>query len=136
MIFTRRELTRWLRLTIFEFVLMITSFFLFSILLALKLDGQISLSWWEVFIPLFACDALVAYFDIIVFIRLYLANEDEVAFKRIIVNGSVILLLFIYKILLCQRLSGGNDLRYPVIHIPIFILAKGLLIRSCVIPDK
>ena len=136
MIFTLRELTRWLRLTVFEFFLMIVSFFLFSILLALKLDGKISLSWWEVFFPLFACDGLIAYFDIIVFIRLYLASEDEIAFKRIILNGAVILLLFIYKILLCQKLTGGNDLKYPVIHTPLFILAKGLLIRSCVIPDK
>ena len=136
MIFTLRELTRWLRLTIVELFLMTVAFFLFSIILALKLDGQITLSWWEVFAPLFACDILVAYFDIIVFIRLYLANEDEVAFKRIIVNGAVILLLFVYKILLCQKLTGGNDLRYPVIHTPLFILAKGLLIRSCVIPDK
>lgn len=136
MVFTLRELSRWLRLTVFEFCLMITSVFIFSILLALKLDGELSLSWWEVFIPLFGCDALIAYFDIIVFIRLYLANEDEIAFKRIIVNGAVMLLLFIYKILLCQKLTGGNDLRYPVIHTPLFILAKGLLIRSCVIPDK
>ena len=136
MVFTLRELSRWLRITVFEFCLMITSVFIFSILLALKLDGQILLSWWEVFIPLFACDALIAYFDIIVFIRLYLEKEDEIAFKRIIVNGAVILLLFIYKILLCQKLTGGNDLRYPVIHTPLFILAKGLLIRSCVIPHK
>lgn len=136
MIFTLRELTRWFRLTVFEFSLMIIALFLFSILLALRLDERISISWWEVFIPLFACDGLIAYFDMIVFIRLYLEGEDEIAFKRIFLNGAVILLLFIYKILLCQKLTGGNDLRYPVIHIPLFILAKGLLIRSCVIPDK
>lgn len=136
MIFTLKELTRWLRLTVFEFSLMIIAAFLFSILLVLRLDGKIFISWWEVFIPLFVCDGLIVYFDTIVFIRLYLEGEDEIAFKRVILNGAVVLLLFIYKILLCQKLTGANDLRYPVIHIPLFILAKGLLIRSCVISDK
>lgn len=136
MLFTLRELARWFRLTVFEFLLMIIAAFFFSILLALKLEQVLSLSWWTVFIPLFTCDGLVAYFDAIVFIRMYYAEEDEIAFKRLILNGAVLLLLFIYKILLCRKLTGGSDLQYSVIHTPIFILMFGLLIRSCVIPEK
>ena len=135
MIFTLRELTVWFRLTVFEFTLMIIAAFVFSILLALKLEDKFSMSWWTVFVPLFACDGLIAYFDAIVFIRMYIAKEDEVAFKRLILNGAVLLLLFIYKILLCQKLTGGNQLQYSVIHTPLFILIIGLIIRPCVIPD-
>ena len=136
MIFTLKELTRFVRLTVFEFAVMIVTLFIFSILLALKLDNIVTLSWWEVFIPLFACDGLIAYFDIIVFIRLYVDAEEEFAFKRLILNGAILLLVFIYKILMCQKLTGGNDLQFSLIHTPIFILIQGLMMRSCVIPDK
>ncbi len=116
---------------------MILAALIFSILLALKLEDLLSISWWTVFVPLFACDALVAYFDAIVFIRMYLDGELEVALKRVILNGCVLLLLSIYKILLCQKLTGKNDLQYSVIHTPIFILMFGLIIRStCGMPEK
>lgn len=130
MIFTLKEVIKWLGLSIFELWLHIVTIFVFSVLVAVKLEGG-TMSWWTVFIPLFACDGCVAYFSAIVFIRLYLAGDRRLAATRTLWSACVVALLLTYKILLCQRLEGIRDIDYAVIHVPLFILLKMLAVRAC-----
>ena len=131
MIFTRKEITIWLGLSIFEIWLHIISILTFTILLAVKLDNPTSMSWWTAFIPLFVCDGCIAYFTSIVCIRLYLNGDRRLSAMRTIWSFCVLVLVFTYKYLLCQRLQEESDLDYAIIHIPIFILQKMLAIRAC-----
>jgi len=130
MIFTLKEVIKWLGLSIFELWLHIVTIFIFSVLVAVKLEGG-TFSWWNVFIPLFACDGCVAYFSAIVFIRLYLAGDRRLAAMRTLWSACVVGLLLAYKIMLCQRLEGIREFDYAVIHVPLFILLKMLAVRAC-----
>ncbi|KAJ7372328.1 hypothetical protein OS493_019773 [Desmophyllum pertusum] len=131
MIFTLKEVIKWLGLSIFELWLHIMAFIVFSVLVAVKLEGGTTRSWWTVFIPLFVCDGCVAYFSSIVFIRLYLAGDRRLAAMRTLWSISVVALLLTYKITLCQRLEGIREIDYAVIHVPLFILLKMLAVRAC-----
>ena len=131
MLFSKKELTRWLGVSIFEIWLSVVCFFVFSIFLAMKLEGDITWSWWSVFIPLFAFDGCAGYFVAIVCIRLILENEKRKAALRALWNGSNLALLFVYKVLLCQRLELENLMTYSVIHTPVFIFLLMLTIRGC-----
>lgn len=131
MFFSKTELTRWLGVSIFEMWLSVNCFLVFSLFLALKLEGTIEWSWWTVFIPLFTFDGCAAYFVAIVCIRLILEKERRIAASRTIWNGSNLALLFVYKVLLCERLEERNILTYSVIHIPVFIFLLMLTIRGC-----
>jgi hypothetical protein len=131
MLFSRKELTRWLGMSIFEIWLSVVCFLVFSIFLAMKLEGDITWSWWSVFIPLFAFDGCAGYFAAIVCIRMVLENEKRKAALRTLWNGSNLALLFVYKVLLCQRLELENLMTYSVIHTPVFIFLLMLTIRGC-----
>lgn len=133
MLFTLKEIEKWLQVTVFEMSIACASALIFSILLALKLENVFDATWWTIFTPLYACDALIAYFDLIVFIHLYKANERNVAVKRIMINTSINLLLIIYKVLLCQQLEGVKHMRYSTVHSPLFVLLCVLLVRSCIV---
>ena len=131
MLFSRKELTRWLGVSIFEIWLSVVCFLVFTIFLAFKLEGDITWSWWSVFIPLFAFDGCAGYFVAIVCIRLILEKEKRKAALRTLWNGSNLALLFVYKVLLCQRLELENMMTYSVIHTPVFIFLLMLTIRGC-----
>lgn len=136
MIFTLKELKKWLQVTIFEFTMILLSVFVFSIMLVLKLEELIDISWWSVFIPLYTCDTLMVYFDLIVFINLYLVSEKRLAVKRIIINAVMLLLIIIYKVLLCQQLEGTRNMNYANLHAPVFLLFFFLLMRACFVYDN
>ena len=136
MFFTIKELKSWLLVSIFEVAMALTAAVVFSVLLVLKIENHIVAEWWTIFAPLFAFDILTAYFDIIVFIRLYLALDRSLAAKRLIINAVVILLLVIFKVLLCQKLEGTKHFPYSVIYTPLFVLLFLLLVRSCILSDK
>nr|XP_002156195.2 transmembrane protein 203 [Hydra vulgaris] len=89
MIFTLKELKRWILISIFEVSMALTVVLIFSVLLLLKIERHLDASWWTIFAPLFAFDILTAYFDIIVFIRLYLVLERSLAAKRLITNACI-----------------------------------------------
>ncbi|EDO34650.1 predicted protein [Nematostella vectensis] len=131
MLFTIKELTSWLGQSIFELWLYIVTLFVFSILLAIKIELPESMSWWTVFIPLYICDGCVAYFSTIVFIRLFLAGDKRLAATRTLWSFCVVSLVAAYKVLLCKRLEGTSSYGFAGIHVPVFILLLMLAIRSC-----
>lgn len=130
MILNIRELISWLGLSIFEIWLHVVSLLVFSVLLAVKLEHDDSMTWWNVFIPLFACEGCVAYFSAIVFMRLFLAGNRRLAGTRTFWTTVTIVLFLTYKIMLCQLLEKQRT-DYVVIHVPVFIFLKVLAVRAC-----
>ena len=148
MFFQLSELLRWLGLTVFEIWVALVCFTAFTVLLTLKVEvwtydpshslggDDISeqgsaVSWWVVFSPLFISDALNAYFCVIVFIRMYLEGSYKAALIRALWSLFMLALLFIFKYLLCQKLSDDTKLDYSEVMSPIFILLQLVMIRAC-----
>lgn len=133
MFFQLRELLRWLGLTVFEIWIALVCFTIFTILLTLKVENvlEASPSWWIVFSPLFVSDALNAYFCVIVFIRMYIDGSYKSALVRALWSLFMLALLFIFKYLLCQKLTGDTRLEYSEVMSPIFILLQLVMIRAC-----
>ncbi|KAF5288338.1 hypothetical protein FQR65_LT12072 [Abscondita terminalis] len=103
-------------------------------LIALKFDHNSNVyqySWWTVFCPLFASDALNAYFCIIVFIRMHLESSLKAALQRLAWSGNFIFMIFLFKFLLCKKLMGQWNLDYSEIFAPIYILLQLVAVRAC-----
>ena len=132
----------------FEIWVALVCFTAFTVLLTLKveiwnyqpsdslsvgdtIDEESAVSWWVVFSPLFISDALNAYFCVIVFIRMYLEGSYKAALIRALWSLFMLALLFIFKYLLCQKLSDGTKLDYSEVMSPIFILLQLVMIRAC-----
>ena len=132
----------------FEIWVALVCFTAFTVLLTLKveiwnyqpsdslsvgdtIDEESAVSWLVVFSPLFISDALNAYFCVIVFIRMYLEGSYKAALIRALWSLFMLALLFIFKYLLCQKLSDGTKLDYSEVMSPIFILLQLVMIRAC-----
>ncbi|XP_063289118.1 transmembrane protein 203 [Pelobates fuscus] len=132
MLFSLRELVQWLGFAQFEIFIHVSSLLIFSVLVALKVDGVAqALSWWNVFIPLFAADGLSTYFTTIVTVRLFQEDKRQ-AVLRLFWILTLLSLKFVFEMLLCQKLVGNTkELWYGLILSPIFILLQLLMIRAC-----
>lgn len=133
MLFRQSELLRWFGISVFEIWIWLFSLTIFSVLLVLKVEKvlPLSTSWFIVFSPLFASDGINAYFCIIVFIRQYLYQELSNAPLRTLWSLLVIVLLFGFKYLLCQKLNDSIKLEYSEVMSPVFILLQLVMIRAC-----
>ncbi|CAL1288712.1 unnamed protein product [Larinioides sclopetarius] len=131
MIFSLKELVKWLGLTIIEILLNLIAVTVFSVMATLKLENYISMSWWSTFVPLFICDGLNAYFCVIVFIRQYLEGMYKAAALRSSWSFIQLLLVFLFKLLLCLKLEGQKNLVYSEVVSPLFILLMLIMIRAC-----
>uniref|UniRef100_A0AAQ4RKK8 Transmembrane protein 203 n=1 Tax=Gasterosteus aculeatus aculeatus TaxID=481459 RepID=A0AAQ4RKK8_GASAC len=129
------ELVQWLGFATFELFLHLLAFLVFSMLVALRADMFTpALSWWVVFVPLFAADGLSTYFTAIVSIRLYQENEKRLAVLRLLWVLTVLSLKLVCEVLLCQKLAEqeqARDLWFGLIVSPLFILLQLLMIRAC-----
>ena len=138
MFFQLKELLKWLGLTVFEIWVGLLSFTVFTVLLTLKVEKVFdSLTWWQVFSPLFISDALNSYFCVIVFIRMYLEGAYKSALIRALWSQFMIALLFVFKYLLSQRLiedennlESNSKLEFSEVMSPIFILLQLVMIRA------
>jgi len=131
MFFTLKEIVNWLGITVFEIWSLMLCTTVFTVLTALKFESLLNMDWWTTFSPLFVCDLMNAYFCAIVFIRMYLDGIYKAAAFRAIWSFSVLILLFVFKLLLCQKLEGLNSLHYSEVMSPVFILAQLVMIRAC-----
>jgi len=134
MIFSLNELVHWLGLTTFEIWINLIALMFFTILLALKLDENLFLGpsgWWEVFSPLFVADGLNTYFCAIIFIRMYMEGMIRAGILRALWSQISLLLIFVFKYLLCKKLSGQSTLEYSEVLSPVFILLQLIAVRAC-----
>lgn len=136
MLFSLRELVQWLGFATFELFMHLGAFLVFSVLVALRVDLFIpeAVSWWLVFVPLFAADGLSTYFTTIVSIRLYQEGDRRLAVLRLLWVLTVLSLKLVCEVLLCQKLAEqaqARELWFGLIVSPIFILLQLLMIRAC-----
>ncbi|ELT97574.1 hypothetical protein CAPTEDRAFT_178898 [Capitella teleta] len=131
MFFTLEELVKWLGVTVFEMWLNLASLLIFTILLCLKLEGAMTTSWWNVFVPLFLADGLNAYFCVIVFIRMYKEGLYKKATARLASSVVCLVCVFVFKLLFCQKLSAQNSLSYSEVFASLFVALQILLVRAC-----
>ena len=122
---------RWLGLSVFEIWLHLIGLLIFSVLLVLRLDGAVDMSWWNVFIPLYAADALDAYFCIIVFVRTLRVGNRRGACLRLLSSGIILVCLFVFKLLLCQKLMKENILSFSEVFASLFVALQILMVRAC-----
>ncbi|XP_012270586.1 transmembrane protein 203 [Orussus abietinus] len=134
MIFSLNQLVHWLGLTIFEIWINLVSLTIFTILLALKLDEHYFLGssgWWVVFSPLFVADGLNTYFCTIIFIRMRMEGMMKPSILRTLWSLIFLLLIFVFKYLLCKKLTGQSNLEYSEVLSSVFILLQLIAVRAC-----
>jgi len=132
MFFTLKEIVSWIGLTVFEIWINLFSITIFSILFALKVDGVLSESWWIIFSPLFISDGLNAYFCVIIFIRLSLYYTTlKASLYRASWSAIFLGLTFVFKFLLCKKLTGQSLIEYSEVFAPLFILLQLIAVRAC-----
>ncbi|KAB5522360.1 hypothetical protein PHYPO_G00158660 [Pangasianodon hypophthalmus] len=134
MLFSLRELVQWLGFATFELFLHLGALLVFSVLVALRVDLLTTMSWWLVFVPLFAADGLSTYFTAIVSIRLYQEGEERLAVLRLLWVLTVLSLKLVCEVLLCQKLAEHEQTRDPLFGLivsPLFVLLQLLMIRAC-----
>ncbi|XP_077499873.1 transmembrane protein 203 [Amblyomma americanum] len=130
--FKLKELARWLGMTVFEMFVHLISITLFSVMVVLKLDRAFDVSWWTVFVSLFICDGLNAYFCVIVFIRQYIEGVYKAGAFRALWSFMQLLLMFLFKLLLCLKAEGQKSgLVYSEVFAPLFILLMLVMVRAC-----
>ncbi|XP_065162671.1 transmembrane protein 203 [Atheta coriaria] len=132
MFFTIEEIVKWLGLTVFEIWTNLIALLLFTVTFVCKYNpDNYSNVWWTIFLPLFAGDALNAYFCIIVFIRMLLEMSLKTALLRFCWSSTFLFMTFLFKFLLCKRLTGNLTLDYNEIFAPLFILLQLIAVRAC-----
>lgn len=100
----------------------------FSILLALRLDGTISVSYWAVFLPLWIWKGLVVAGAVIgtaVWARnpdYRLSDSSYVSFKSMLISLSLQLLLLMFELLVCDKLESGRHL-WTLAFIPLLFVS-------------
>ncbi|TRY68823.1 hypothetical protein TCAL_06187 [Tigriopus californicus] len=131
MFFQLKEILRWLGLTVWEIFVFLLAFLLFTILLTLKVELWVDISYWIVFSPLFVCDAFNAYFCVIVLIRMYIETSYKSALLRALWSLFLILMLFIFKYMLCVKLTSSGTYEYSEVFTPVFILLHLVMVKAC-----
>ncbi|KAH8421475.1 hypothetical protein KR009_008761 [Drosophila setifemur] len=143
--FKLSELVRWLGLTEFEILVNLCGLLVFTVTLAIKLsaNGGVSLlhdffaDWFTVFSPLFFIDICNAYFCVIVGIRMYLDSDNKrKALHRFMWSTYFLVLIAIFKYLLCLKLSSKTGLEYSEVFSPIFVLLQLVAVRACQLPNS
>lgn len=137
------ELVQWIGITVFEIWINLVSLLAFLIILTLKLDtGYLSnyisiptLTWWNVFTPLFIADALNAYFCVIILIRMHFNGSYKTAFLRATWSTLFLTFYFLFKLLLCRKVTGYSQLTYTEVVCPIFVLFQLIAVRACQLPN-
>ncbi|XP_059488826.1 transmembrane protein 203 [Neocloeon triangulifer] len=132
MIFSLKEITLWLGITLFEIWVGLISLLVFVILLGLRSEGFLSnTSWYLIFAPLFVADGLNAYFCIIVLIRMYLEGLYKTALFRASWSFALLALVFVFQFLLCRKIQSASNFEYTEIMTPLFIILQLIAVRAC-----
>lgn len=131
MFFTLQEIVQWIGLTLFEIWINLITIFIFSVLLALKIEGVVTSAWWTIFAPLFVSDAMNAYFCCIVCLRMAIESSYKASLYRVSWSAMFIGLTFVFKFLLCRKLEGDSDIEFSEVFAPLFILLQLIAVRAC-----
>ena len=130
-----KEVAEWLGVSPFELSLQLFSLLVTSILIPMKLEEDITVTWWTVLAPIWITNGMWIYFRLIIYLRLHFhytsrRHRGILKFFWII---SFTALLISFEMLLCQHLEHSKY-TLTTVFIPVFIVLGLLLIRSCIYP--
>lgn len=131
--FNLYEISHWLGLSCFEIFTHMVALLVFTILLTLKLEKYLpdaALDWFGIFSPLFLADLCNGYFTIIVVIRSYDLMKRQ-SINRFMWSVNFLVLMIVFKYLLCLKLSGQSGLEFSEVFSPVFILLQLIAVRAC-----
>lgn len=107
---------------------MYTCLLVFTTLLALRLDGTITISYWSVFMPLWIWKSITvvgAVTGTLVWARnpdYRLSESSYIAFKSMLISLSLQLLLLMFELLVCDKLESGRHL-WTLAFIPLLFVS-------------
>ncbi|KAI1291738.1 putative transmembrane protein [Halotydeus destructor] len=116
--------------------LVYTCLLVFTVMLALRMDGTIKVSYWTVFMPLYMWKTAVvagALVGSIVWARnpeYRLSETSYIHFKSMLISLSLQLLLLMFELLVCDKLESGRHL-WTLAFIPLIFISL-LSIAICV----
>ncbi|XP_039256667.1 transmembrane protein 203-like [Styela clava] len=133
MLLANKDVIKWLGFSSFEIFIQLSCLLVCTILIMCKveLESFADISWWRIFIPMFAADGMTLYFSTIVFIRTFHKGNHKEAFRRVLWVSLLLVLLFLFKMLLCQLLEGAKKTSAAGVMSPLFVLWGLLIIRAC-----
>ncbi|XP_037093411.1 LOW QUALITY PROTEIN: transmembrane protein 203-like [Pollicipes pollicipes] len=131
MILSVKELTQWLGLTPFEIWLHLAAALVFCVLVVLRDLFPDTITWWHAMAPLFVCDALSAYFCVIMLIRTYIDGWYKPAAMRALWSFFVLALMFTFKYLLVRKLTDNIGFEYSEVMAPLFVILNMVMVRAC-----
>lgn len=109
----------------------------FSYLLSLRLDKTINWSYWIVFSPLWFWK-LTALLGLLMgtiswcrLSRRRFETETFVQFKAMLISFSSNLILFIFEVVVCEKLETASPISWSICFIPLFILSL-VSIGTCI----
>lgn len=134
-----KSLTRWLVLTEFEMLMNMLGLFCFSILFCMKLDYQFesTITWRQMFLPLWLVDGLSLYFCVIVFMRQIGEFQTKSAALRLFISVFFLSTRFVAKLIVYFILSSSahvnenKRIKFQYASVPIFFHLILLMFRSC-----
>lgn len=122
----------WLGLSPFELSLQVISVLATTILIPLKMEKDVDITWWTVLSPIWIANAMWLYFRFIVYLRIYFHFSRSLrqgGLQSLVWTIAATSLLFAFEMLLCQHLEHMRH-RLSTVLVPIFILISFLLVRS------
>ena len=106
-----------------------TCLLMFSVMFALKLDGNLDVSYWAVFMPLWIWKLLVvtgAMIGIVIWARnpnYRLSESSYIAFKSMLISLSLQLLLLMFELLVCDKLENNRSTLWTTAFIPLLFVS-------------
>lgn len=113
-----------------------TSLLIFSLLLSLRLDGKITLSYWLIFSPLWLWKFIAisgATVGTIIWFKnpdYRLSNSSYIHFKSMLISVSLQLLLLMFELLVCDKLESRRH-SWTLVFVPLIFISL-LSISVCI----
>uniref|UniRef100_A0A914EGT3 Transmembrane protein 203 n=1 Tax=Acrobeloides nanus TaxID=290746 RepID=A0A914EGT3_9BILA len=133
------EFSKWTGITTFEILLHAIALFVSTLLLVLKVHSIVTISYWQIFYPLFFSSALNGYFLFIIFVRSVLEErQSKHAFLNNAFNFLRVAMLTLFEVLLCHKIGGDLEQAevavnstYGLVFMPLWILMTSLGFQAC-----
>lgn len=137
------EFHSWLNIRPIEILFILLGWLIFSLLFVLRFDFHFySLSWFQLFLPLFVMDGIHLYFILIILIRIWLEHKQRIGLTsayacRLILQKlfvhlplilcSIVFHYFLFKALLLRPILSTQ----PFVHclVPVYLLIGWMFLK-------
>ncbi|ESO07734.1 hypothetical protein HELRODRAFT_75869 [Helobdella robusta] len=127
------KVSKVLGMTMYELWINLVCILLSSVLLVLKLEDVLEMSWFIVFTPMFVCSGLLAYLIIIMYIRSLQSrsiSRQSATFKMFF-SSFFTIALFSFYLLVCLKLNNLSHLSFSIILTPLYLALVVSIFQVC-----